>query len=468
MLFLATAWSSFAQLSESFDTFPPTGWTVESTNSSFTWQANTFTSTEFVGNFAMVPYDYSQDESLISPVFTVPATNPVLTFKMEMSYYWGVDPNNNYDFIISISTDGTTWTPVWDESALGTFVGWDPLDIVVPLTAYAGSTTAQLKFQYIGDDGADLYIDEVNVVAAPSSVPDCATLVSPADAATDVAVGSVVFTWNAPTTGEAPTSYDFYGGTALPLTSADLIGNYTTTTVTLNVGVYSTTLYWMVVPKNLAGEATGCIPYSFTTQAVTPYCLYATNGLYPSTTYTPAVCDGATSEDITLYGYAGEYSNVNVIAGNTYQFSSSTTTDVVTISADDGATAAAYGIGSVSYTPTADGVVRFYTHLDNGACGAESVSRVRSVMCSPPASTHGFNGIAGLSCFPNPTRDMVTISFNKNISNLKVYNALGQMVLAQLVGATTTQLDLSSLASGTYVVKLTADSKSENFKITKQ
>lgn len=109
-------------------------------------------------------------------------------------------------------------------------------------------------------------------------------------------------------------------------------------------------------------------------------CLTATNGLYPSGTYTPEICDGGEINMITDLGYASEYSNVNVTLGQTYIFSSSIATDFITISTDDGVTSAASGVGPLTWVSTIDGVVRFYTHLD-AACGAASVFRERNIVC---------------------------------------------------------------------------------------
>lgn len=113
-------------------------------------------------------------------------------------------------------------------------------------------------------------------------------------------------------------------------------------------------------------------------------CLEATNGLYPSATYTPIECDGVAANNITGLGYASEYSNVNVTLGQTYHFSSSVGTDFITISTDDGATSAISGASPLTWISTLDGVVRFYTHTD-AACGASTVFRTRSIVCGVPS-----------------------------------------------------------------------------------
>jgi hypothetical protein len=110
-------------------------------------------------------------------------------------------------------------------------------------------------------------------------------------------------------------------------------------------------------------------------------CLSATYGLYPSSTFTPT-CTGA-NQTITSCGYRGEYSNVNVVTGNTYTFSSSITTDFITIGNAAGTASYTTGTGSVTWTATVTGVVRFYTHT-NSACGNATGCMTRRISCGTP------------------------------------------------------------------------------------
>lgn len=72
--------------------------------------------------------------------------------------------------------------------------------------------------------------------------------------------------------------------------------------------------------------------------------------------------------------WTGEYSNIQVVAGDSYVFSSSVHSDMITISNAKGDTVLKNGNGSVSYTPGFTGVVRFYRHL-NAQCGVSDVDR---------------------------------------------------------------------------------------------
>ncbi len=144
-------------------------------------------------------------------------------------------------------------------------------------------------------------------------------------------------------------------------------------------------------------------------------CLTATSSTpqYPTTSYVPATCDGITSNSITTVGYASEYSAVTVTLGQTYTFTSSTATDLITISADAGATAATSGIGSVTWVSTIAGDVYFYTHLNDGACGAENVSRTRSVICGIPPTCIAPTALT----ISNITTSSATVSWTASVTS---------------------------------------------------
>src|SRR5690606_21892430 len=81
--------------------------------------------------------------------------------------------------------------------------------------------------------------------------------------------------------------------------------------------------------------------------------------LFPSTNVT-VTCGG--SGWSIPNAWPGEYSNINVVAGNQYTFSSSVSTDFITISNSAGNSSFQTGVGSVSYTPSFTGTLRFYRH----------------------------------------------------------------------------------------------------------
>lgn len=110
-------------------------------------------------------------------------------------------------------------------------------------------------------------------------------------------------------------------------------------------------------------------------------CLTATNGQWPTATFTPN-CNGANA-NVTTAAYLNEYSKVNLIAGTAYTFSTSNSAYFITIGNEAGTEVLASGTGSVVYTPTVSGVVRFYSHLSSNCDGGNTI-HARIVKCGTP------------------------------------------------------------------------------------
>ncbi|MCB0442505.1 MAG: T9SS type A sorting domain-containing protein [Flavobacterium sp.] len=335
-----------------------------------------------------------------------------------------------------------------------------PLEVdgLSPDTAYEFYVRANCE-----GDGYSLWSGPY-VFTTLSILPDCATVISPADGATDVAVGTVPFSWEPATTGGAATSYDMYYGLT-PDDVTNFVGNFTDTTVDIDLDGYDTTFYWMIVPINSGGEATGCSVWSFTTVPSPGFCL--NGGLFPEDTLTPDVCDGVTENAIVDNAWAGEYANISVISGQTYSFNSSVATDFITIGSEDGTTPISYGTTPLIWTSDVTGVVRFYIHL-NDQCETENLDRTRSVICGETLSTVSFDN-SNFKFYPNPVKDILTISYETSISKVYVVNLLGQELISKSINANESQLDLSTLSAGTYLVRITTeDNLEKTIKIVKQ
>jgi hypothetical protein len=84
----------------------------------------------------------------------------------------------------------------------------------------------------------------------------------------------------------------------------------------------------------------------------------------------------------------------------------------------------------------------------------------------------GVNDISSrsISYYPNPVKDILNLVSEKNVTNVSVYNIEGKLVrnFASL-DESKVQLDLSTLITGTYVVKATTkDGKAKTFKVIKK
>jgi hypothetical protein len=70
--------------------------------------------------------------------------------------------------------------------------------------------------------------------------------------------------------------------------------------------------------------------------------------------------------------------------------------------------------------------------------------------------------------YPNPVKNVLNLSSVEDISNVAVYNLLGQQVVAKSVNATQGQIDMSALPKGTYMVKITANNQVKTIKVIKE
>lgn len=69
---------------------------------------------------------------------------------------------------------------------------------------------------------------------------------------------------------------------------------------------------------------------------------------------------------------------------------------------------------------------------------------------------------------PNPVKDFLHLSYNQKISDVVVFNLLGQKVLDQTIGSNQAKVDLSGLTQGAYTVRVNADNQSKIIKIVKE
>lgn len=77
-------------------------------------------------------------------------------------------------------------------------------------------------------------------------------------------------------------------------------------------------------------------------------------------------------------------------------------------------------------------------------------------------------GDADFKAYPNPVVDVLNLSYTQEISNVAVFNLLGQQVLTKTIGATDASVDMSSLAGGTYLVKVAVDNQVKTIKVIKK
>ena len=94
----------------------------------------------------------------------------------------------------------------------------------------------------------------------------------------------------------------------------------------------------------------------------------------------------------------------------------------------------------------------------NGSFGIE----VAEVLASDSFDNNSF------VAYPNPVKDIFNVSYSSEISSVRVINLLGQEVISNNVNATSTQIDMSQLSSGAYIVNVTVGDTIKTIKVVKQ
>ncbi len=83
------------------------------------------------------------------------------------------------------------------------------------------------------------------------------------------------------------------------------------------------------------------------------------------------------------------------------------------------------------------------------------------------AAAVGSNELSIANAYPNPVKDIFTIEGVDIISNVTVFNMLGQEVLTTQPNVLTAKIDMSNLTSGSYVVKATVNGNTQTIKLIK-
>jgi hypothetical protein len=117
--------------------------------------------------------------------------------------------------------------------------------------------------------------------------------------------------------------------------------------------------------------------------------------------------------------------------------------------------------------PLAEGTVvtagTYYATQTIDGCESEPFAVTADVVLGAKGFTAG-----SFTYHPNPVKDVLNLSYTENITEVSVHNLLGQAVIVKTVSQNETQLDMSQLAAGTYLVKVTSGDASETIKIVKQ
>ena len=212
---------------------------AQTENEAYTWHLDTVNAYE--GNHSAScrhdPNETIQDEWLISPIINLTGYIDIsFSFHWFMSYFWSVDPYDNYDLNVYYKSENeSNWQLVWNEESLEPFENWVWYNSTdnkkIDLSSYREGNLARLGFQYSGCDGAQLNIDAIRVYGKQLTNPP----VVDAGAPYEGYVSETINFHSNVTGGESPYTWfwDFGDNThaskSHPIHAYNSIGNYSIT-----------------------------------------------------------------------------------------------------------------------------------------------------------------------------------------------------------------------------------------------
>jgi catechol 2,3-dioxygenase-like lactoylglutathione lyase family enzyme len=116
---------------------------------------------------------------------------------------------------------------------------------------------------------------------------------------------------------------------------------------------------------------------------------------------------------------------------------------------------------SAGTVPTSLGGINYYS-----AAGTNALYIDDMVFSDTNVGIQDF-ATKGFSVYPNPVNNVMNLQANENISKVAIYNVLGQEVYSAKINAMTSSVDMSSMASGAYFVKVNINGTEGTVKVIK-
>jgi hypothetical protein len=429
------------------------------------------------------------------------------TFYTYNTYIW-IDFNDDFTF--------ETSELVYTGESLNTNPTVLNASFIMPATAALGThrmriVTADVLTNpnpcYSGSWGVSLDF-AVNITLAPSCLPPSALT------ATAITATSATLGWTEMGTASV---WDIEWGiagftpTGVPTITATTTNQFVLSSLTPN------TAYSFYVRANCGatnGTSTWSGPFSFTTTC-TPYTIPYSEGFETGYIHNATIAGCLNQQSVTanelwtanntftdynrtprtgawnaflLYGNEDWlFIPVQLDGGSTYavelyarQDGSTTTDSNILVSYGTSATAAAMTNAIVPVTGLTNGVYQLVAGQFTPTASATYYVGIKGFMNFSPwyislddisittvLSNDTFNS-SSFVAYPNPVKDVLNLSYSSEISSVRVMNLLGQEVISRNVGANSTQLDMTNLTTGAYIVNVTIGDVVKSIKVIKQ
>lgn len=420
---------------------------------------------------------------------------------------WNVDMFYNTQIDATSATQlGATYSPAGGSSAsIQSYVKMKRT--FVPTT----SGTYYFAIRVNQSSSAPWYVafDDFNLDTTPACTEPTAIMVS------NITTTGATISWTAPANAPA-NGYTYYLSTSstAPTDTTTPTGTVAAGTTTVNLtGLTAATNYYIWVNSVCATAtmsswsqttlfAAACstydAPYTMnfegTTGTTTPICTTTQNaGTGNNWTIVNNPGNGFTNRTLQYAYNSANAANawfftagINLTGGTaydiSYKYGNNSTTYFEKLKIAYGTTASATGMttvladhatintsaattNTVTFTPPTTGV--YYFGFNAYSDADQFNLYVDDIAISANLANETFDNQKYV-VYPNPIKDVLNISYFKNIDRIAIYNLLGQEVLTKNTNTTQSQVDMSHLSAGSYILKVTSDNQTKTIKVLKQ
>ena len=478
-------------------TGPGTG-TGDAIGKAYFWTASTAKAHSGTKSAFFDDFNGENNKWLISSAMDLsgPSVNPVLTYWMSVQF-----PDFNATTTVHYSTD-------YNGSNFGTAT-WNQIDIIstgeanaaedlwkvqgtFDLSAANGDDEVYIAFHYVGDGASRWYLDDI-------LVREQLTCIEPSEGSiSNILSTSADFSWTS-----GPGGTETLWDVELVDLTAGQTHNVNGTITSTSSNPYSFTSlttgnsYAAYVRADCGGgdKSAWTGPFAFSTAGDNDDCSGAEEFTQEVeiATAVSATAHSGTISGATDSGLAAEMCNGSAgTANDDVWFAFEARTDAVNItfeSMDFDGVAMLYSgtCGSLTLIDCADDTfsgsndteeidasgltagTTYYVRVFSWDSGAiVDGSFTVKFWSSEALSNDDVEDLVEFKLYPNPVQDKLNLRAQDNIENVSVYNMLGQEVLRQAPNKNSSEVDMSTLQTGSYFVKVTINGVTETKQIIKR
>ena len=413
------------------------------------------------------------ETQLKSPVFS---TTGFTVANLSFYHYLRFPETATVDYSIN---GGTTWVNIQTYTTTqGTSTGFVNENLALPAGAL-NQASVMIRFNYIDSYGYYWAIDNVSI-----SGTQVATMVwSPTTNLYSDAAGTTAYTG----VGNASTVY-FKSSSVAPAvtyiataTSALLCARTATVPVTVNA---NTTL--ALTSANATQTQTVCAGTAIANIVYT-----VTNGTGVTATYPAGLTGALVGGTYTISGTPTASGAISVTGTGLCLASAALTGDIivsVTAAPTGAATQSLSSLLTVGDIVVVGSNIVWYASSADAAAGINPIPASQILANTTYYATQTVAGCTSTSSlavtivtlanqdfdmtqfsyYPNPVIDLLNISYSQDMTNVKVFNVIGQQLFSKEVNAASTQIDMSAYANGAYFIQVSTENAMKTVRVIKK